>query len=94
MTVEIRNPSADEWRAAMGTAITVFADEPRDEDFERFMKTLVRERFYAAYDGDDPVGTAADFPFTLTVPGGELAAGGVTWSPCCRPIAGRGFSPR
>jgi predicted acetyltransferase len=79
MTVEIRNPSADEWRAAMGTAITVFADEPRDEDFERFMKTLVRERFYAAYDGDDPVGTAADFPFTLTVPGGELAAGGVTW---------------
>jgi predicted acetyltransferase len=79
VTVEIRNPSADQWRAAMETAITVFADEPRDEDFERFMKTLVRERFYAAYDGGAPVGTAADFPFTLTVPGGELAAGGVTW---------------
>ena len=26
-----------------------------------------------------PVGTAADFPFRLTVPGGELTAGGVTW---------------
>jgi predicted acetyltransferase len=79
VTIEIRNPAPDEWRAAMETAVTVFADEPRDDDFERFMKTLVRERFYAAYDGDDPVGTAADFPFTLTVPGGELAAGGVTW---------------
>jgi predicted acetyltransferase len=79
VTIEVRNPSADEWRAAMSAAITVFADEPRDEDFDRFMKTLVRERFYAAYDGDDPVGTAADFPFTLTVPGGALAAGGVTW---------------
>src|SRR3954471_1812008 len=57
----------------------VFGDEPRDEDFERHRKMLVRERFYAAYDGDAPVGSAADFPFTVTVPGGELAAGGVTW---------------
>ena len=32
----------------------------------------MRDRFYAAYDGGVPVGTAADFPFTLTVPGGEL----------------------
>jgi predicted acetyltransferase len=79
VTIEIRNPSAENWRAAMLTAMAVFADEPRDDDFDRFTKTLVRERFYAAYDGDAPVGTAADFPFTLTVPGGELAAGGVTW---------------
>jgi predicted acetyltransferase len=56
-----------------------FGDEPRDEDIERHQKMLVRERFYAAYDDALPVGTAADFPFTLTVPGGELAAGGVTW---------------
>jgi predicted acetyltransferase len=79
VTVEIRIPSTEEWRAAMSTTIAVFADEPREEDFERWTKTLERERFYAAYDGDAPVGTAADFPFTLTVPGGELAAGGVTW---------------
>jgi len=79
VTIEIRNPTAEGWRAAMETAMTVFADEPREEDFDRFTRTLVRDRFWAAYDGDDPVGTAADFPFTLTVPGGELAAGGVTW---------------
>src|SRR5204862_490012 len=38
-----------------------------------------RERLGTAYAGDVPVGTAADFPVTLTVPGGELRAGGVTW---------------
>src|SRR5947208_3341669 len=57
---------------------SVFGDEPNDDELERHRKMLVRERFYAAYDGDVPVGTAADFPFRLTVPGGELAAGGVT----------------
>jgi predicted acetyltransferase len=58
---------------------SVFGDAPNEEDLERHSKMLVRERFYAAYDGDLPVGSAADFPFTLTVPGGELPAGGVTW---------------
>jgi predicted acetyltransferase len=79
VTIEIRHPSEDDWRAAMLMTSSVFGDELRDDDFERYSKTLVRERFYAAYDGDLPVGTAADFPFTLTVPGGELQAGGVTW---------------
>jgi predicted acetyltransferase len=79
VTIDVRNPAPDEWRTAMETAMTVFADEPREEDFERFMKTLVRDRFWTAYDGANPVGTAADFPFTLTVPGGQLPAGGVTW---------------
>jgi predicted acetyltransferase len=79
VTIEIRNPAQPEWRAAMEAASAVFADELKDDDYERYTSTLVRERFYAAYDGGAPVGTAADFPFTLTVPGGELAAGGVTW---------------
>jgi len=79
LTIEIRNPAEHEWRDAMRMTMAVFGDEPRDEDFERHNKMLLRERFWAAYDGDVPVGTAADFPFTLTVPGGELPAGGVTW---------------
>jgi predicted acetyltransferase len=79
VSVEIRHPSADEWRAAMLMTASVFGDAPNDEDLERHSKMLIRERFYAAYDGDLPVGSAADFPFTLTVPGGELPAGGVTW---------------
>ncbi len=58
---------------------TAFGEEQKEEDFQRHRKMLPRDRFLAAYDGDRPVGTAASFPFRLTVPGGELAAGGVTW---------------
>ena len=56
-----------------------FGDAVTDDEYERFSKNLVRERFYTAYDGATPVATTADYPFRLTVPGGELAAGGVTW---------------
>jgi predicted acetyltransferase len=79
VTIEIRIPAEEKWREAMSTASSVFGDELKDEDYERYSKTLTRDRFYAAYDDGLPIGTAADFPFTLTVPGGELPAGGVTW---------------
>jgi predicted acetyltransferase len=79
MAVEIRQPSEDEWRAAMTAGSASFGEALEDDDYERYSKTLVRERFYAAYDGTTPVATAADYPFRFTVPDGELAAGGVTW---------------
>ena len=68
----------------MAMTSSVFGDELKDDEFERYTKTLVRERFYAAYDGGAPVGTAADFPFALTVPGGESPG-----LPSCRATAGR-----
>jgi predicted acetyltransferase len=79
VSIEIRNPSEDEFQAAMRTTEAAFGMEQKEEDFERHRKMLPRERFFAAYDGERPVGTTASFPFRLTVPGGELAAGGVTW---------------
>jgi predicted acetyltransferase len=79
VAIEIRNPSADELRAAMQAGEAAFGEEQKDEDFERHRKMFPQERFYAAYDDGLPVATTADFPFRLTVPGGELAAGGVTW---------------
>ena len=79
MTIEIRNPAADEWRAAMLMTSSVFGEDLSDDDFERHSNMLVRDRFWVAFDDGVPVGSAADFPFRLTVPGGELAAGGVTW---------------
>jgi predicted acetyltransferase len=80
VTIAIRHPgSEEELRAAMGAAQVAFAETPNDDDLARHTKMLVRDRFYVAYDGDHPVATAADFPFRLTVPGGELSAGGVTW---------------
>jgi len=77
--IEIRNPAEDELRAVMDAGETAFGGEQREGEFERFSKLIPRERWFAAYDGSRPVGTAASFPFRLTVPGGELAAGGVTW---------------
>lgn len=66
-------------RAAMTAGGASFGDVPHEDDYERHGKMLRRDRFYAAYDNGAPVATAADLPFRLTVPGGELAAGGVTW---------------
>ena len=79
MTIEIRNPGADELRSAMEATHVVFADPLSDDHYERQRKMLSLDRFYAAYDDGVPVGTAADYEFRLTVPGGELGAGGVTW---------------
>ncbi len=79
MGIEIRNPAEDELRSAMQAGEAAFGGEQREEEFERFSQMLPRDRWFAAYDGGRPVGTATSFPFRLTVPGGELAAGGVTW---------------
>lgn len=77
--IDIRNPSADELRAAMAAGAAAFGEEQRDEDFERHRRMLPLDRFFCAYDDGRPVGTGAAFSFDLTVPGGVLPAAGVTW---------------
>ena len=79
MVTEIRHPAEDELRVAMEATHVTFAEPLSDENFERHKKMLPLDRFYAAYDDGVPVGTAADYPFIMTVPGGELATAGVTW---------------
>jgi len=79
VSVDIRNPSEDELHAAMRAGEAAFGQEQHEGEFERFSKLLPRDRWFAAYDAERPVGTTTSFPFQLTVPGGELAAGGVTW---------------
>jgi len=63
----------------MTAGSNAFGDELKDEDFERHSSTMPLDRFLTAYDDGRPVGTTGAYPFRLTVPGGELAAGGVTW---------------
>ena len=79
MAVEIRNPSENELRKAMKAVEAAFGEEQKEEDLDRHQKAMGRDRFFVAYDGAVPVGTTASLDFALTVPGGELAAGGVTW---------------
>jgi predicted acetyltransferase len=79
VTIEIRTPRPDEVRRFLDTGAKAFAEEMRADDAERDERVLERERMFAAYDGDTMVGTAADVGITLTIPGGELAAAGVTF---------------
>jgi predicted acetyltransferase len=50
-----------------------------DYDITDLELTLDPGRFLVATEGDDIVGIAGDYPFTMTVPGGFLAVPGVTW---------------
>jgi len=78
VAIEIRKPGPDELRRLLETGVKAFSEELRADELERDTRVLEHERTFAAYDGDSMVGTAADFGLTLTVPGGELPAAGVT----------------
>src|SRR5436190_19527030 len=80
MAIEIRSAaSADELRTGMKAGATGFGEELLDDEFERHVKTMPPDRFLTAFDGAAPVGTTASYAFTVTIPGGELPAAGVTW---------------
>jgi predicted acetyltransferase len=48
------------------------------ESFDRVARVMPAERAYAVRDDDRVVGATAAFPLTLTIPGGRIAAAGVT----------------
>jgi predicted acetyltransferase len=56
-----------------------FANDLKDEDFERDKATMPLDRVVVAFEGAKPVGVGAGFPFQLTVPGDTLPCAGVTW---------------
>jgi predicted acetyltransferase len=68
----------EEYRAALGSIGHYFGGWPDAEGAERFARNLPLERTHAAFDGDRIVGGAGAFPFTMTVPGGEVGCAGVT----------------
>ena len=68
----------DEFTAAMGGIWHYFGAEADAETAERFARLLPVERMHAILDGERIVGGGGAFPFTLTVPGGEVGCAGVT----------------
>jgi len=78
MTVEIRVPIEDEHERWFQACETSFSSEVREEDVERDRKMIPAERMFGAYEDGAIVGTAADLPMLLTIPGGELPSAGVT----------------
>ena len=80
MDVQIRPcASTDEVRQAISPIGHYFGRSlPNDELAARLIRFLPAERVYAAWDDGRAVGGLGAFPFRLTVPGGRVAAAGVT----------------
>jgi predicted acetyltransferase len=74
----IRTATPDSVRAFMAPLVMAFGDEPTEAEFEDWRHTIEPDRLIAAFDGEAPVGSAGAITFRLTVPGGEVAAAGVT----------------
>jgi predicted acetyltransferase len=78
MEIDVRVPAEDERHRWFEVCNIAFSGELREEEVEKDMKLLPAERMLGAYSDGSLVGTAADFPLALTIPGGELPAAGVT----------------
>jgi predicted acetyltransferase len=76
--VAIRACRPDEFARFSRVVHQAFGQEARDEEVERARRILPADRALAAFVGDAIVGGTATFPFSLSVPGGEVPAGGVT----------------
>jgi predicted acetyltransferase len=78
VSVDIRQPPPEDFARHVRAMGTAFGHEVDDEHIERMRPIADFERAIAAYDGTDIVGTAGALALRLTVPGGSVAAAGVT----------------
>ena len=83
MAIEIRNPRDDERAGLFAVLDRAFGGEASPAEVEGALaaarKTMPLDRIFGAYEEGRAVGLSAAWPFALTIPGGELACGGVTW---------------
>ena len=79
MSVEILPCPPERFGELLRTAEIGFSEDAPDDLIERVRKISDPERFVAALDAGQIVGTSGVFSVSLSVPGGELPTGGVTW---------------
>jgi predicted acetyltransferase len=79
MSIDIRVCPPERFAELLKTAEVAFSEDVPDDLIERVRKVSEPERFVCALDGDRFVATGGVFSVGLSVPGGELPAGGVTW---------------
>ena len=79
MGIEIRACPSDRFRELLKLSGVAFHEDVSDDMVERVERVADRERFFTALDGDRMVATSGVFTMRLSVPGGEMPAGGVTW---------------
>jgi predicted acetyltransferase len=78
MQIDIRRCTKEELPTFMRTLEGAFAHDISDENIERHVHVMDPDRMHGAFEGDALVGTAGVYPFTFTIPGGSVAAAGVT----------------
>lgn len=79
MAIDIRVPTEDEVLPARRAVEAAFGNSFEDDWWEAARKVMPLDRMLIAVDDGTPVALAAAYPFSLTIPGGELPCGGVTW---------------
>jgi predicted acetyltransferase len=80
MAVEVRRcADEEELLAALTTVESAFGEGPDEWYTDLAKKTMPVDRALLALDGGRVVGSAAAWPFSISIPGGELPCGGVTW---------------
>jgi predicted acetyltransferase len=80
MVVEIHVcTDLDEVAESLRTVEAAFGEEPRESDLDSAKKTMPVDRAILARENGTIAGTGAAFPFSLTIPGGELPCAGITW---------------
>ena len=77
-TYPIRTATPETVRAFLAPLLVAFGEEMTEAEWDDWRQTMEAERVVAAFDGETPIGSAAAYTFRLTVPGGEVAAAGVT----------------
>jgi predicted acetyltransferase len=70
--------NAEDYANAIYAIGQYFGGPLTEERIERFQQVLPFDRMHAAWEDGEIVGGAGAFPFLLSVPGGEIACGGVT----------------
>ena len=79
MAVDVRTLDPATLEPAYLALERAFGNAPHPEDTAAELSTVQPERFYAGFDGAEPVSTAGSFSFSMTVPGGPVPVAGVTW---------------
>lgn len=78
MQVEIRDVVPDQLAELRRTVAIAFGQDPDPAREERDRRLLELDRIRGAFDGNRLVGAAGAYSLNLTVPGGEVAAAGVS----------------
>ena len=78
MTYEIRAATPEDFPEALHPIFHYFGRKPDDTWVERVQSLLPVERIHAAFHDGSVVGSAAAFPFEMSIPGGFVRAAGVT----------------